>query len=360
VLITFEEEEIRTLHTMRGLPTMLTFTLSLSIAEAFIAPSIPSSQRSLFQQTLLFSSKESSLAKETSASQWISGSGTAEADMNLYNLPSLEQISQEWMANVVQANSMVEGGIFLGAKSKGEIFVDTVKIQFPRGAGLGIELLELAGGRQDGLGITVVSGLVEGGSAENSGIILGDSIVKIEVQKQDNQVSGDGAMKETTEIRSVATECFGYDLTVGAIVSLPALEEPGKEMMLVTVKRLRRKPKVKVIFQYPPDQGEEDVVLELFSGENLRRAMLVRGIKLNDPMSRRFDNGGTGDCGAEGTCATCAVSVMQGEDLLNKAGQQEAQIFSDKPRWRMACKAIVGYGMKEGELKVRVNPKQWQ
>ena len=50
-------------------------------------------------------------------------------------------------------------------------------------AGLGIALSEIAGGRDDGLGITVISGLVEGGSAEGSGVQIGDSIVKIAVDR---------------------------------------------------------------------------------------------------------------------------------------------------------------------------------
>ena len=88
--------------------------------------------------------------------------------------------------------------------------------------------------------------------------------------------------------------------------------------------------------------------------------MLTRGVKLNDKFSKRFDSGGTGDCGAEGTCATCVVSVTDGFDLLNKAGIQEQQILVKNPRWRLACKAIVGFGMKEGSVTLRVNPRQWE
>lgn len=29
------------------------------------------------------------------------------------------------------------------------------------------------------------------------------------------------------------------------------------------------------------------------------------------------------------------------------------------PRWRLACKAIVGFGDQEGSMTVRVNPRQW-
>ena len=84
------------------------------------------------------------------------------------------------------------------------------------------------------------------------------------------------------------------------------------EIYIVTVKRLRRKPKVTVKLQYPPSQGEPDKVLELFSGEILRQAMLVRGVRLNDPLAERFDDKLSGNCGANGLCTTCAVSVLRG------------------------------------------------
>lgn len=281
-----------------------------------------------------------------------------EVDLNVYNLP-LDEISQQWTATLVPRTALQDEGVYLGAKNHREVLVDTVKVTFPRmpHQGLGIELLELAGGRDDGLGITIVSGIVEGGSAEGSGILPGDSISKVEIRRN-KRTSGE-ILSETQEEISVMTECLGYDRTVDAIGSLPPAESSDTETVVLTIKRLRRKPKVQVHFQYPPGQGEEDIRLELFAGENLRRAMLVRGIKLNDPLSRRFDNGGTGDCGAEGTCATCAISIVRGSDLLSPIGTTEGQIFKNNPRWRMACKTIVGYGMREGEMTVRVNPRQW-
>lgn len=271
-------------------------------------------------------------------------------DMNKYNLP-LDKVAEEWTANIVAANSMIEEGIYLGAKDKRTNFVDTEKSQpIPRkiGQGLGIELLEIAGGREDGLGITVVNGLVDGGVSEKKGILPGDSIVKISIFDDNTK----------NELASISTECLGYDATVEAIGNLPS-PQSDNEYMIITVKRLRRKPKVTLNLQYPPEQGEENTTIELFSGENLRRAMLVRGVKLNDPLSKRFDSGGSGDCGAEGTCATCAVSILEGQELLNKPGLTEAGMLKKNPRWRMACRAIVGYGMQEGTMTVRVNPRQW-
>lgn len=282
-----------------------------------------------------------------------SGAGSAQVDMNQYNLPSLEAIAEEWNAVIAPATPLREEGIYLEAKSKREIMVDTVKVQIPRkvGQGLGLELLELAGGREDGRGITIVSGLVPGGCADGSGVMEGDSISKVEVVMGDSSVMNNigvnaGLVEEESQQNfAVETECLGYDKTVEAIGSLP-LAESNSEKVILTLKRLRRKPTVKVNFQYPPEMQEDDITIELFAGENLRRTMLVKGLKLNDPLARRFDSGGTGDCGAEGTCATCAVSVVRGADLLNPPGSTETQLFKSSPRWRLSCKAIVGYGMK--------------
>lgn len=331
---------------------LLSFATALPCLHAFI-PSSPSARPSPWTKSRL----DMLHIDDQSAASKFSGAGPAKVDMNQYNLP-IDRIAEEWTAEMVPATPMQEEGIYLRAKSKKEIMVDTVKVEFPRGAGLGIELLELAGGRSDGLGITVVAGLVEGGAAEGSDILEGDSIISVGVRRR--KASGSGAnLEESEETIAVPTECLGYDATVDAILSLPPVDPKFDEAIVLNLKRLRRKPKVKVNLQYPPNQGEEDVSLELFAGENLRRAFLVRGVKLNDPLSRRFDNGGSGDCGAEGTCATCAVSVVRGENLLSPPGSTEKQIFKQNPRWRMACKTIVGYGLQEGEMTVRVNPRQW-
>ena len=296
----------------------------------------------------LFSSTTASGVEQATAVGDFAGTGPVQVDMNQYNL-GLEASAEEWTARLSAANAMQEAGAYLDAKNGKTVMVDTLRIVVPRipGQGLGLELLELAGGRSDGLGITIISGLVESGCADGTGLVPGDSLSKLAVRDADGN-----------EIAAESVECFGYDKTVEAIGSLPPPEQ-GPSLVL-TVKRLRRKPKVQMTFKYPAHQQEDDITLELFAGENLRRAMLTRGIKLNDPLARRFDSGGSGDCGADGTCATCTVDVEQGLNLLSPPTMTESQIFKRKPEsWRMACRAIVGYGMQEGEMVLRVNPRQW-
>eukprot|EP00977_Amphora_coffeiformis_P020770 scaffold8471_cov184-Amphora_coffeaeformis.AAC.15 len=333
----------------------LAFAFLLTCSEAF-GPS-PTSFRAQIEAStksaLLLSSTQqanalSSGVEQATAAEVFAGAGPIQLDMNKYNL-GLEASADEWTARLSAASAMQDAGAFLDAKNGKSVMVDTLKIAVPRipGQGLGMELLELAGGREDGLGITIVSGLVEGGCADQTGLLPGDSISKIAVRAADS-----------TEIAALPVECFGYDKTVEAIGSLPPAEEGAS--VVLTIKRLRRKPKVQLTLQYPAHQDEDDVTLELFAGENLRRAMLTRGVKLNDPLARRFDSGGSGDCGADGTCATCTVNVVEGLELLSPPTTTESQIFKRRPKsWRMACRAIVGYGLQEGNIVLKVNPRQW-
>eukprot|EP00571_Detonula_confervacea_P007941 CAMPEP_0172314544 /NCGR_PEP_ID=MMETSP1058-20130122/22808_1 /TAXON_ID=83371 /ORGANISM="Detonula confervacea, Strain CCMP 353" /LENGTH=329 /DNA_ID=CAMNT_0013028439 /DNA_START=79 /DNA_END=1068 /DNA_ORIENTATION=+ len=315
--------------------------LCLPNSNAFLSP-----QTDHRGNTMLFSQQQQNA--------YYAAAGAPAVDMDQYNL-SLEESINEWAAVVQAETSMQEAGIFLKPKNTDNLFVDTLQYTLKREGGLGLMLTEIAGGREDGVGITIIEEVLEEGNAATCGIVPGDSIVALTVSstKEDNGM-------DVKELRTdVSTECLGYDSTIDAIVSLPAPASSEDEIVL-TVKRIRKQPKISVKLQYPPYLNEPDVSIELFAGENLRRAMLTRGIKLNDKMAERFDSGGTGDCGSDGTCATCVVGVTKGKELLSPMGKQEEQILSQKPRWRMACKAVVGYGMTEGEMTLQVSPRQWE
>ena len=301
------------------------------------------------------------------ASQILQGTGEPAVDMNQYNLP-FSVIQDGWTANFVQKATENQGKVRLEPKNNIEHFVDVITVEFPRniesGGGLGIELEEIAGGRDDGIGITIISGLVPGGSSENADLNPGDSLSSISLIRRRTPTSNNEADKtmiaENEEAFSVATECFGYDKTVEAIgKTIPAPKAGYEDFFVLTVKRLRRLPKVTIRLQYPPEQNEPDATIEMYAGENLRQGMLIRGVKLNDPLAKRFDTKSGGNCGAGGLCRTCSVCVMNGGDILNPQRIAEQQMLQDNPRWRLACKAVVGYGMREGEMTVRVNPNQW-
>lgn len=319
--------------------------------DAFVNP------MGLRKSTFLKSSTTSNREQEQEA--FYAAAGKATVDMNKYNVP-LEKAVEEWTALLTPKTTLQAEGIYLNVKSKNELFADALTYRVKREGGLGLILTEIAGGREDGVGITIIEEVLKGGNAENTGILPGDSIVGLTVCQEGNIAqSASGGLMETSENRiSASTECYGYDATIDVLTSLPPPSSSDEEIE-IRVKRIRRQPKVTVKLQYPPDEKSPDTTIELFSGENLRRAMLTRGIKLNDPLAERFDSGGTGNCGADGTCATCVVSVTKGGELLSPMKIQEEQILAKKPKWRMACKVVVGYGMTEGEMTVQVNPKRW-
>jgi hypothetical protein len=148
-----------------------------------------------------------------------------------------------------------EEGVYLSAKSK-ENFCDSLQFSVCRSGGLGLFLTEIAGGRDDGLGITIVEDV--GGNSVGSGILAGDSIVSLHVS-QPTLLKGTNGMMETELTKTfISTECLGFDRTIEAIRSLPN-PITDDEKVIITVKRLRRKPKVKVNIQFPPDQGDDDM-----------------------------------------------------------------------------------------------------
>ena len=285
------------------------------------------------------------------ATQVLQGAGAPTVDLNQYNVPDAE-----WTAQLVQKTNEVQGGIFLATPNP-EHFVDRVMVQVPRvSPTLGLQLAELAGGRGDGVGITVVSGISNDSPFAQEDVVVGDSISKVSLLRRKRTVGG-SLLQDQEEILEYPLECKDYDATLSILQSLPPPQ--ADEFLQLELKRIRRKPKVTVKLQYPPSQEEEDTTLTLFAGENLRLGMLLRGVKLNDPLAQRFDTKSGGNCGAGGLCRTCAVSVLRGQDLLNPQRPAEQQMLRDEPRWRLACKAIVGFGMQEGEMTIRVNPRQW-
>ena len=244
-------------------------------------------------------------------------------------------IAEKWGVRFEEQTAMRAGGYrFISRDNDYEVEALDGRVVLDRDGGLGLELAELADNGK-GVGIVVIDALVPGGNAEREGSLRpGDVIIAVG--------AAGGSLARV--------EAKPWDATVGA---LAGVEGDRVEMI---VKRLVRRPKVDIVLKMGGDT--EDQRFSIFAGENLRQAMLSRGVKLNDPLARRFDSGGGGDCGAEGTCTTCAVAVLEGEELLSPAKTQEKQMLAKKPRWRLACKARAGVGGREGELVLRVNPRQ--
>jgi len=276
------------------------------------------------------------------------------ATLDKYNV-SVDQAAKLWTASVQEEKSAerAAGVPFLDSKSKDYYVDDVQSIEITRAGGLGMGLLELAGGRDDGIGITMVEDVYEGGNAEKAGIIAGDSIAAVSVFETITSSPSVGAgVEEVTKRRVAVCECRDFDGTIDALVNFPRDDD---EKLYLDIKRIRRWPKIQVKVEYPPSQCAEGVdnvkTIELFAGENLKRALQNRGIILDDPGNVKCDY-----CGSNG----CYVSISRGKSLLNPPGLTEEKLFMNNPTCRISCKTTVGYKMQEGDLNLRVNLSQWK
>jgi hypothetical protein len=267
-------------------------------------------------------------------------------DPDVFNVDA-EKAADLWTVSVSAENRLDrEAGVpFLDSKSK-DYYVDEIRMVVSRDGGMGIELLELAGGRDDDYGLTIVSGV--SGNAEKAGIIPGDSIMGVEINKVSLKDGSNTKVEESREMFDC--ECKNFDTTIGLLGSFP----PEIESLVLNIKRIRRWPKVKVVVQYPPIQCADGVdneeTLELFAGENLKRALQTRGIVFEDRDAPKCD-----------FCAgKCTVAIDMGMQLMNPMGLTEEKLMKLNPKCRLSCKTVVGYNMQEGNVRLRINLNEWK
>lgn len=259
---------------------------------------------------------------------------------------SVEQAAELWTVSVGEKTAIREAGVpFMDVKKKDYFVDDLLDVAVSRSGGMGMVLEELAGGRNDGIGITILSQV--SGNAEAAGLLPGDAIAAVKYKKDlsRNEV-------ETVEETVVQTcECRDFDNTMDVLVNFP---EDDVDTVYLDIKRIRRWPKIQVRVEYPPSQCAEGVSnirnINLFAGENLKLALQNRGIILDDPAAPRCDY-----CGSN----ACYVSIFKGKQLLNPIGTTEEKLLRRNPNCRLSCKTVVGYNMQEGELGLRVNLSQW-
>ena len=333
---------------MTNLSALLGWLLLVQSTLAFV-PSLHSSKATTRTSTLSSAPADSDFARAVPATG-PSLTRNGEIDPNVYNV-ELNQAAELWTVSVSAENQLerIANKPFLDVKSK-DYYVDDVRVTLTRSLsnpGLGLELLELAGGRDDGVGLTIIEGV--SGNAERAGVIAGDSLASVEYQVV---TSGkESIMAQEIQASTLDCECRDFDSTFDMLVRIPPVDQV--DSITLNLKRIRRWPKIKTIVEYPPSQvaaGVENTeTLELFAGENLRRALLNRGIIMEDPMAPKCDF-----CGGK-----CTVKIDQGMPLLSPMSTTEEKIMRRNPKCRISCKTVVGYNMQEGNLRLRVNLNAW-
>ena len=232
--------------------------------------------------------------------------------------------------------------------------VRSINVTIPFADGLGLELTEMSGeGFADGglarIGaLVVVTGIVEGGgaSASEADVTIGDTIVGVEAAG--------------FSYRSV--EAVGYDELVGVLRGAmdKARQVDGAASLDLTLKRLRPRGKARVT---AIKTNGEELSYTAYEGENLRMGLIRNGGGreiVNDLTARRYDNKprGTGDCGGNGLCATCVVSVLNGKEYLSPMRTGEKQLLRNVARWRQSCKASLKLADgEEAEIKIQLSPR---
>jgi len=273
-------------------------------------------------------------------------SASSAVDPNVYNI-DVELAADLWAVSVSADKRMDrEAGVpFLDSNSKNH-YVENIRVVVSRDGGMGIELLELAGGRDDDYGLTIVSGV--SGNAEKAGIIAGDSIAGVEVKRVSLKDGSNTKVEESREMFDC--ECKNFDATIGLLGSFT----PEIESLTMNIKRIRRCPKVKVLVQYPPiqcaDGADNEETLELFAGENLKQALQTRGVIFEDRDAPKCDF-----CGGK-----CTVSIDMGMQLMSPMGLTEEKLMSRNPKCRLSCKTVVGYNLQEGNVRLRINLNEWK
>eukprot|EP00978_Attheya_sp_CCMP212_P007282 scaffold16939_cov51-Attheya_sp.AAC.4 len=239
----------------------------------------------------------------------------------------------------------VDTGVY-GMDSKDPLYgIENIRTGLAVKPSLGIELTEVAHSDLDDRGLVLVSKVLEGGNAahkseEGHSIQVGDTIVGVFV--------GDDYKESTTGLN--------YDETVATI------EEAKKYaaddgIIFLELNRVVKKAKVKVIVEQ--DKDTRPVEIDALAGDNLRLLLMHHHQKIYDPNTVRLDNPfATGNCGGEGICGTCLVSILGGWESLNKKGPQEQEITTGRPDlWRASCKTIIGADNKEATIRVKLHPQ---
>lgn len=214
--------------------------------------------------------------------------------------------------------------------------------------GLGLVFQEMASA-PDGRGLVLVREVAENAAAAvPSAIQVGDVITGV--------WTGHG--KEKLKERTTG---LNYDCTVECLdraKNVALLHGDG--VLTLQLNRLIRRAPIRV----EVDDGSGQIqVIDALAGENLRRLLLRKGIKLYDHHTKRFDMPfATGDCAGDGLCGTCLVAVQQEGPKavkgLNDKDSTERLITQGRPaNWRAWCRTVVGADNQPGTFKVSIHPQ---
>lgn len=232
----------------------------------------------------------------------------------------------------------LDEGIFGFDSRDNRYGLEVVKTKVSVDGGLGLVLTEMAG-NVDGRGLVLISEVTGNAARASPPIEVGDIIT--------------GVIAPSTNFRERTTG-LNYDRTIEAIGR--AKEAATDGIVMLELNRLIKR--AEIIVEVQDNEGNTQTISAL-AGENLRRLILRKGIKLYDSKTKRFDMPfAKGDCAGEGLCGTCLVEIQEGEHLLSPKDSLEELITKGRPlKWRATCRAVIGFDNKPGRIKLKTKPQ---
>ncbi|PWA78180.1 2Fe-2S ferredoxin-like superfamily protein [Artemisia annua] len=117
-------------------------------------------------------------------------------------------------------------------------------------------------------------------------------------------------------------------------------------------------PEIELEFIGPKPEGDGKYPVDraaALSGEKL-----LRTIMSDNKLELYGTYGKVMNCGGGGSCGTCIVEVVEGQELLNERTNAELKYLKKKPEsWRLACQTIVGNKENSGKVVIQRLP-QWK
>lgn len=220
-------------------------------------------------------------------------------------------------------------------------------VTLSRVGGLGLDLMEVKQGPRDGDGVVIINGFNEGGNAERCGkLCVGDALISV-APSQDEEPNGPNTSLEGLDL----------DRTISALGRYSEYKT-----LTLTVRRLVRRKEVVVQMLGPSGEPAGNFTVLAGYGTNLRTALLSQNINLYDESTARFDSPfQTGNCGGDGTCGTCLISVLAGKELLNDRVRVEDKALTKQdypPNYRWACRVGIAPSPRNGGVvKIKLRPQ---
>ena len=260
---------------------------------------------------------------------------------------SIEEVAAQWKLVQFGRGSKAYYGLEVSGK---EYYSSMKQITMSTNGGLGLELVEAIDSGNSRGGLVLIGGIKENSNAYNAGkFVVGDALYEISSEINGNEI--------TTSL-----EACSYERTLDILQNMIGDSTSGS--IKLTIKRLQRRKEVNTILVDPSGNPICNVTALAGYGTNLRTLLQNFDVALYDERTARFDSPyQTGNCGGEGACGTCLVSILSGQELINEKGRVEEKALIKQavpPNYRWACRLKVAMDpAKGGTLKIKLRPQTY-